>query len=155
MSKVAVAFLLVCLPLFSAGVAEERPNFTGTWKQDPQRSTPVDSSSGVSLNRIVHQDPELKVDAQTTDGGWPFIGGVFNHQAYRTDGEEQQGTSRWTTVSWHGPALVLMTVQKKDSRITFTRETWTLSEDGKALTKSRRTVSPEGVTEQTLVFEKQ
>lgn len=48
-----------------------------------------------------------------------------------------------------------MTVQRKGGKVTFTRETWTLSDEGKTLTKSRRVVSPQGVTEQTLVFEKQ
>ncbi len=154
MRRITLVCLLVGLPLFVINAAEEKPNFTGNWKQDTQRSTPVDSSGRVHVNWIEHQDPNLKVFTSTTADAGPFSGGAYSSWIYRTDGKEQESASAWTTVSWQGPALLLLAVQKKGSKVTFTRETWTLSDEGKTLTKTRRIVGPEGVTHQTLVFEK-
>ena len=155
MRRIIYIFLVTSFLLFVAGAAEEKPNFSGTWQQDNRRSTPIGSPGSVSVNRIEHQDPNLKVFTQTTTDTGPFSGGAYSSRAHRTDGKEQETSSGWTTVGWQGPALVFLTVQKKGSKVTFTREIWLLSDEGKTLTETRRIVSPEGVTHQTLVFEKQ
>jgi len=46
-------------------------------------------------------------------------------------------------------------VDKKNCSVTVTRETWTLSDAGKTLTKTRRVIGPDGLTEQKSVLEKQ
>ncbi len=151
--------LTMCPLLVAAACAEERPNFTGTWKQ-------VGALDRTHIDKIEHQDPSLKVVTtirETPTGPSslqrPLVS-LFHEMTHRTDGTEeasksQQGRERWTTVYWQGPALVFQTVDKKDCHVTVTRVTWTLSEDGKTLTKAQRVIRPDGLAEQKFVFEKQ
>jgi len=126
---------------------QQRPNFTGTWKEV--------KPGWVQIEKIEHQDPYLK---KVTEGrGTVFgFGGKWE---YRTDGDEHaeniEGWQRWSTVYWQGPALVFQHVEKVGYRVTFTRESWTLSDNGQTLTKARRIVNMDGVREGTDTFQKQ
>jgi hypothetical protein len=57
-------------------------------------------------------------------------------------------------VNWHGQALLFLTTEKEKTGTIETRETWTLSADGKTLTKVRTSHGPRGDTEQKFVLEK-
>jgi hypothetical protein len=108
--------------------------------------------------KIEHQDPKLEVNSTSTSY---VLGGSFGGGAasYTTDGVEKaikdSGTEWWTTVNWQGSALVFQRVAKSGYRVTVTREAWTLSDDGRTLTKNRRTINMDGVTENTQVYQKQ
>jgi hypothetical protein len=149
----------MCLLFVAAAFADDKSNFTGTWKQ-------VGSPDRTYIDKIEHQGPNLK--AVTTIADTPAkpsslqrpLAGPFLEKTYSTDGTEQtskdkQGRERWTTVFWQGPALVFLIVDKKDYRVTVTRETWTLSDAGKTLTKTRRVIGPDGLTQHESVLDKQ
>ncbi len=149
-------FLFAFLLGATAG-AQPKPNFTGTWKQDNSKSTVRPGSTLQYANRIEHQDPKLKVTTILSGGDRPES--TYSRD-YLTDGTEAKSADRegdqfTTTVKWEGTALVFETVEKENTATLTTRETWTLSDDGKVLTKKRHTTGPRGDSDQTYVLVKQ
>jgi len=65
------------------------------------------------------------------------------------------GDEAMTTAKWKGNALVIVTTIKEPDGAVETRERWTLSADGKTLTKQRHSHGPKGDRDETLVLEKQ
>ena len=81
-------------------------------------------------------------------------------RTYTTDGKPNESSDRegdkfTTTVKWDGNTLVFETTEKEQTRTLGTREIWTISDDGKTLTKKRHSSGPRGDTDQTYVLEKQ
>ena len=150
---------LVLPVLFCAGLvrAEDKPNFSGTWKQNNEKSKLNRPSTLKSyVNKIEHKDPNLKV-VTTLVGD---RGEYTYERSYTTGGKEQvtkdrEGDEFHTTVKWEGKTLVFETSEVERERKLTTTEKWTLSEDGKTLTKVRRTSGPRGDLENTYVLEKQ
>jgi hypothetical protein len=141
---------IVVLSVVSAS-AQERPDFTGTWQQD------TGSPTSVNVETIVLNGPEIKIDSRGSEG--PFGSWWSLDRSYRIDGTERyRATGRresWVTVNWQGVVLVFQWVIRDGLRVTVTRETWSLSDDGKTLTKLKRTISPEKVDDQKSVFRRQ
>ncbi len=146
--------LSACLLFAPFAAAQDMPNFTGTWKD-------VESSPTFErTHTIEHQDPNLKISTRTRRSGGRLGSGMYLDCSHTIDGSERTTPSdlcgaSWATVRWQGSALVFLPVTKRDRSVTFTRETWTLSDDGGTLTKSRYSISPSRVTARTFVFEKQ
>jgi len=150
--KTCAAALMATLFCVAAMASDEKPNFTGVWKLGEGASTTVDN--------IEHQDPNLKIAFKSQFTAGSMAGGFSGTESYTTDGVERtsktgSGRESWATVNWHGPSLALLRVVKDGYRVTVTRETWTLSQDGHTLTKNRRTIDMDGVTENSQVFRKQ
>jgi hypothetical protein len=150
--RTCAAALMATLFCVAALASEEKPNFTGVWKLGEGSSTLVDN--------IEHQYPELKIAFKSQYTAGSILGGLSGTESYTTDGVERttkasNGRESWTTVNWQGPSLVILRVVKEGYHVTVTRETWTLSQDGGTLTKNRRTINMDGVTENTQVFQKQ
>ena len=61
----------------------------------------------------------------------------------------------WTSVYWQESSLIIQSVRKEGYRVTVTREMYTLSDGGNTLTKVRRAVNMDGVTETTTVLHRQ
>ncbi len=143
---------LVAFFVVSVG-AQERPDFTGTWKAD------TGSSRDRNIDKVTQQGSELQITRSISSGSGPLGGFYTTHYTYHFDGAEeykQNGLSAsWTTANWQGSALVLLTVSREGSRVTVRREAWTLSDDGKTLTEARRIIRPDRVTEAKLVFHRQ
>jgi hypothetical protein len=149
--KVGAAFLIITL--FAAVPAfGENPNFTGVWKRG--------GTGNVTTYSIDHQDPSLKIAFRSEFTGGPLSGGSSGSESYTVDGVEKAGKAAngreiWTTANWQGPSLVILRVVKDGYRVTVTREAWSLSEDGRTLTRSRRTINMDGVAENAEAFQKQ
>src|SRR5690242_9781375 len=113
-------------------VAQTRPNFSGTWKQNMEK-TPTKSSW---LNKIEQQDATLKVTTTTVGDR----GERTYDRTYVIGKEEKtqdhEGDQFVTNVKWEGNALVFETVEKEHDSTLTSKEIWTVSEDGKTLTKS-------------------
>ena len=133
--------------------AQERPDFTGTWQED------TGSSTSVNIERIVQQGPEMKIDRRGSSTSGPVGAGWSGDSSYRTDGTELYMAAgrreSWLTVNWQGAVLVFQRVIRDGLRVTVRRESWTLSDDGNTLTKLRRTIDPEGVNNEKVVFHRQ
>jgi hypothetical protein len=148
MRSIGALWLILASAALTFG--QQRPNFTGTWKQ-------VDVRDGERTNRIEHNDPTIKV-MMATRGVAFALGG---EDQYRTDASEEvrtntaTGRQTWRTVYWQGSELIFQTIAKEGYRVSITRESWRLSEDGRTLTKARRTINMDGVHEETQTFQKQ
>jgi hypothetical protein len=152
---------LVTLTLLLAGAAsaQSHPNFSGTWRQDNSRSTIRPGSTINYSNRIVHEDPKLTVTTilgangdrkESTHSRDCVIGGK---PSVSSDREGDQFTN---TVKWEGDSLIFETEEKEKTATLTSREVWTLSLDGKTLTKKiHRTGGRGGDSDQTFVLEKQ
>ncbi len=153
----SLRLLSLTLTLALAAPAQTKPDFSGTWKQNNEKSTfRSDSTIQSYTNKIEHQDPRLKV---TTVRTGPRGESTFE-RSYTTDGKEQKTTDREgdefkSSVKWEGSTLVFETVEKERGNTITTRETWTLSADGKTLTKTIHRSGPRGESDQKYVLEKQ
>jgi hypothetical protein len=152
-------WLILTLLLAAPANAQTHPNFTGTWKQDNSKSTIRSGSTIQYSNKIDHQDPKLTVTTilgangsykESTNTRNYIIGGT---SATSSDKEGDQFTN---TVKWEGNSLVFETVEKEMAATLTSREVWSLSPDGKTLTKKiHRTGGQGGDSDQTFVLEKQ
>ena len=151
--------LVSALLLAGLAAAQTHPDLTGTWKQDDSRSTVRPGSTLKYTNKIDHQDPKL---SKTTILDYGGDRQPTNYTlTYTTDGtpstsSDREGDKITTTVKWEGKVLVFETGEKEKAGSLFTRETWTLSDDGKTLTKKiHRTGGRGGDSDQTFVLVKQ
>jgi hypothetical protein len=144
-----------------AGVmsGQTHPNFSGTWKQDNSRSTLRPGSTIQYSNEIEQQDSKLIVatilgangdrkestySREYTIGGEPIVS------------SDREGDQFTAAVKWEGDSLAFETVEKEKAATLTTREVWTLSGDGKELTKKiHRTGGRGGDSDQTYVLLKQ
>jgi len=148
-------FPLVLLTV-AFGMAQAKPNFSGTWKVNMAKSDfgalPAPDSR---TDKIMHEDPDLKVHvAQISQMG------EINYDAvYTTDGKEStnsiNGNVFKSTVKWDGDDLSLDTKGSFNGNDVTIKDRWTLSEDGKTITVQRHFSSTMGETDQKVVFEKQ
>lgn len=139
--------------------AQTHPNFTGTWKQDNSRSTIRPGSNIKYSNKIDHQDPKLAV---TTILG---ANGDFKERTYTREyvigdkpstSTDREGDQFTNTVKWEGDSLVFETLEKERAATLTSREVWSLSADGKTLTKKiHRSGGRGGDSDETFVLEKQ
>lgn len=137
--------------------AQPKPNFSGAWKQDNARSTFANLPAPISVTDIiVHKDPNIHL-TQTVVG--PQGESETSEHDFSTDGREESGKSRnyteKTAVQRDGSSLVFTNRRDYNGRIVVIREIWSLSQDGKTLTKQRITPGPKGEVKQTFVLEKQ
>jgi hypothetical protein len=151
------AFLGLLLPIAMAppGIcAQSNPDFSGTWKQSNERSTPR-RMGNVTL-KIDHRDPELTVATTILRGSASPRRAL---QQYSTDGKVSTSTGAdgdqfHTSIVWMGQSLVFMVEEHEDGRVLRSQETWTLIENGAALERVREPLSgsPDGAGKQTLIY---
>lgn len=139
-----------------ASLAAGKPNFSGDWKLNIDKSDfgPMPPPTSQSM-KVQHDDPNLKV---TTQRSGPQ-GDDTADAKYSTDGKETtntvQGQETKTTTTWDGDALVMNTkLDFQGNAITFNRK-WTLSTDGKSLTDNIHVTSPQGEFDLKQVYDKQ
>jgi hypothetical protein len=130
--------LLTMLLLVPPGICPAaNPDFSGTWKQGNERSTPA-RKGDVTLH-IDYRDSQLTVETTILR-----TSGAPQHalQHYTTDGKTSVSTGAdgdefHTAVIWRGPALVFSVEEHEDGRVILSQETWTLIENGAALERRR------------------
>jgi len=147
--------LLSILP--AAAGAQARPDFSGLWKQDNERSLP--KRNGDVTLRIEHRDPDLAVETTVTRG---TQGARHAVQRYTTGGKVSistgtDGDEFHTSVVWKEQSLVFGVEEHEDGRILLSRETWTLSENGAVLERVRESLdAPAGEAgKRTLIYVRQ
>lgn len=147
---------LAALACVVSAAAQSKPNFSGTWKLNLDKSDfgVLPPSSG-RTDVVDHQDPNIKVNVSDA--------AAQGQQDYTliltTDGQEATnhpgGLDMKSTANWEGSNLVVNTKLQFQGNDVGIKTTWTLSDDGKTLTESAHLTSPMGETDQKLVFEKQ
>jgi hypothetical protein len=113
------------------------PDFSGSWKQDNDRSQP--KRSGDVTLQIEHHDPELTVET-TISPDSPKSRRAM--QKYTTDGQVSVSTGAdgdkfHTSIEWKESSLVFSIEEHEDGRILLSQETWSLIENGTMLQRIR------------------
>lgn len=151
-------FLMVLAVLFAAtsATAFAKPNFTGEWKLDADKSNfgPMPPPDKFNLS-VKHTDPELEITTDQVD----MQGENKSTAKYKTDGSESVNQMRGMDVkskaSWDGDKLkIAAKLDVGGTEITLD-QTWILSEDGKTLTNALKINSPQGEFEISYVMKKQ
>jgi hypothetical protein len=142
-----VNLLLIVAMAFGLAAEASVTNFSGTWKQSNEQSSP--KRTGDVTLRIEHRDPELVVE--TTSKGL-----ITRHalQRYTTDGKESKSTGAdgdefHSMVIWNDGALAFDIVEIEDGKRLKSTEFWSLIDGGMTLKRVRRT---EKAGEQTLIY---
>ncbi len=150
-----LAFTLLCLTGIALG-GDGKPNFSGDWKMNPDRSSFGQLPRPAAYEReIDHREPVVRMTVrQSSQTGEQTIEAVV-----RTDGRETtnkyRGGEATTVAKWSGRDLELTTTREIEGGRAITRETWSLSEDGKTLTSITRMETPRGAFEIKMLLDKQ
>ncbi|HTQ57150.1 MAG TPA: hypothetical protein VMI94_21925 [Bryobacteraceae bacterium] len=141
---------------FALVPAQAKSDFSGTWKANTAKSDfgpmpPPDSM----VEKIVHQDPSLKVNVAQTGGQ-----GDENYDlVFTTDGKECAnsfgGNEFKTKMKWDGDDLVDDTTGSFGGTDFTTKDRWTLSDGGKTMTLTRHISTDGGDFDMKIVFDKQ
>ena len=151
-----LAALAVVLAASSVARSAPQPDFSGTWVQNMQKSgVKPGADLKAYTNRVEQRDGVLTVVSIVQRAS----GETTTERTYVFGKEERQtipnGATMISALTWKGAALVFETSAESGFISAGMTETWTLSADGRVLTKVRVTNSPLGENRQTFVLEKQ
>jgi hypothetical protein len=149
--------MMSALAIFATVVsAQDKPNFSGTWKMNANKSDfgPLPAPSAATRT-VEHTDPDMKIKStQTTDNGEQT-----SEVAYKTDGSEftmkRRNMEIKATGKWEGSKLVVKSKFEAQGMEISSAESWSLSADGKELHIITALGTPQGDFEMKLVMEKQ
>jgi len=132
--------------------AQTKPNFSGAWKMNREKSKFADGGPDAILIKIDHKEPALTEEwSMTTPEGERSFQGKYTTDGKETE-QEVMGRTAKTSAKWEGDALV---IEFKAADGFFKRKI-TLSADGKTMTKVVTHSEGGGdPVEDTVVFEKQ
>ena len=152
-----VTFAAIAGLVFVASLAaQSKPNFSGTWKLNVDKSDfGVLPPSNSRTDVVDHKDPNLKITV-ADDGAQ----GQQNYTLIMTtDGKEAVnkpgGLDMKSVATWDASKLVVSTKLQFQGSDVAIKTSWSLSDDGKTLTENAHLESPMGETDQKMVFEKQ
>jgi hypothetical protein len=161
-TQLLIAALVFCCAAFSE---TPRPDFSGTWKLNNGKSS-QDGPPDRDYVETIAQTPKTITVATKADGVTNLFDGTYPFTD-KPRVEKQGNAYRYTMVHWEGTTLIFE-VSDKDSKkdiakvIFYVRDSWTLSRDGKVLTRFRRTLDPSkdaagraNLADQRYVFDKQ
>jgi hypothetical protein len=137
-------------------IAADKPDFSGTWKMDPEKSVfgAVPPTTSMTLT-VDHRDPNISVHQVSTG---PEGDRDLTYK-YSTDGKETvsdyMGTAVKNKARWDGKAVVVNgSLDAGGTEVKLTSK-WTLSDDGKTFTDVVGISTPQGDLEITFVLVKQ
>jgi hypothetical protein len=154
--KFAFKSLLAVAAFSTLAMAADKPNFSGEWSLDVDKSNLGPMGGPVSMTqKIDHADPDMTVTRSTAGGPQ---GDQTVTLKYSTDGKETtnqlMGGPVKTIASWEGSALVVkMSADVNGQPIQIT-DHFTLSDDGKVMTDAEHVVLPQTELDITLVMNK-
>jgi hypothetical protein len=151
MKKMSLVLLLAGV-MGPSGICLPNADFSGTWKQSNERSTPA--RTGNVILQIDHRDPEITVETTILRGS---AAPRHASQHYTTDGKTSvatgvDGDEFHTSVVWSGQGLVFSVEEHEDGRIILSRETWALIENGTALERCRERSGTQDDGQQTIIY---
>jgi hypothetical protein len=149
----ALAASLAC----TGAQAQGKPNFSGTWKQNNAKSTVRSGPGSFSYtNGIVQEGALLEVTTIFSGSrGTSQFTDTYTIGGKSEVSKDREGDEIRTSVKWNGPALEFRRVEEEKGHQIVTNETWTLSRDGRVLTKIRHSSGPHGTYNDKYVLEKQ
>jgi hypothetical protein len=148
--RIAAAIAVCAL---TAVAAESRPNFSGSWKTNPEKSQFGPLPPNVLTWDIDHQDPKLTLSITYMSGGETRT--VVTK--YLTDGKEtvnKPGAVEIKSVAhWEVREVVIESHFDAGAGAVNVRERWSVSEDLATLTMQRTITGAQGNYEQKLVYD--
>lgn len=145
------AIALLTVVSLSSASAQEKANWTGTWKMVPAKSQFAGEGPSSLVIKLEVKDGAVSetFTVGTANGERGFSG------SYTTDGkvttQDVMGRTAKAFAKWDGEVLV---IDFKDERGGFARK-FTLSADGKTLTMAVHQTGDNGDRDETVVLEKQ
>lgn len=144
---------LVAVPALS--LAQAKPDFSGSWTLNQDKSDPAPARGGVASQMTIKQTPaQLSIDRTMAQG--------TQTAAYKLDGTESTNTigagEAKSKAMWEGPKLVITTQQMVQGRgggdpiNVEVKEVY--SRDGGTLTVERTQTTPMGAQTRKLVYDK-
>ncbi|SRR5258706_8830452 len=149
-----LTLVALLFPLTAADDA--RPNFSGEWKMNAEKSSFGQLPAPLAYHRhIDHKDPIIRMVArQSTQMGEQTVVSTMRTDGVQTTNPSRTGDTK-TIGRWQGRDLELTTTKQVEGGEAVTRETWSLSAEGRALTSNTSLRTPRGEFEVRVVFEKQ
>lgn len=122
--------ILILAAAAMAFPAKPKPNFTGTWELNPQKSDMGDAPATQVTVKIEHNEPVLKYSVKGTEGEEAFE----ESESFTLDGKPAQDSHGATvTAHWEGAALVIEGSDASGHPLFSARIT--LSDDGKTIVR--------------------
>jgi hypothetical protein len=149
--------LFVIAAAASLAMAADKPDFSGDWKMDVDKSVvpPPMPAPTAMTRKIDHKDPDLSVNESSSGPQ----GDMNLTLKYSTDGKETtnslMGNDVKSKAAWDGKVLVITSNANFGGADVKLTNKWTLSDDGKTLTDVQGIVAPQGEFEMTFVLVKQ
>jgi hypothetical protein len=150
--KTLLSTLFVITAAANMAVAGDKPDFSGKWKLDLEKSSFGAVPAPATMIRTVEQKgPDIAIDNALTG---PDMNLSFQYSA---DGKETtnsfMGSDFKSKANWDGKMLVIRNYLP-DGQLASTNK-WTLSDDGKTFTDVWSISSPDGNVEVKYVLVKQ
>jgi len=162
MKRTLFALAAVLAIVVTPALAQDKPNFSGTWVLDVAKSDFGPSPAPESMTlAIVHKDPSIKATSTQKSAE---MGEVKNERSITTDGKDnvnklnmgQMGEQNITSkTTWAGKTLVTSYSLDMQGTALAVKDTWDMSADGKTLTSTRVIGTPDGDFTLKMVFNKQ
>jgi hypothetical protein len=154
--KKLMSTLFVIAAAANMAVAGDKPDFSGSWKMDADKSVfgPMPPPTSMSC-KIDHKDPDLNI-VQSQSGAQGDQTMTFK---YSTDGKETtnslMGNDVKSKAAWDGKTLVVnSSLDAGGTQVKLTSK-YSLSDDGKTLTQALSISAPQGDFDLTYVLVKQ
>jgi len=156
MNKLTLLSLTIAVGFLSNGPAQAAPNLSGEWKLNAAKSVygPFPAPQ-LMIRRVKHSEPALSMSTYQK-GAQGELNSELN---YTTDGKpcvnKVRGGESRGAAKWDGDKLVIESSQEVQGATLKSRETWSLSADGKSLTIDGHVSLPQGEFDVKQVFDKQ
>jgi hypothetical protein len=154
--KKLMTTLFVIAAAANMAMAADKPDFSGNWKMDADKSTFGPMPPPTSLTaKIAHKDPDISIEV-TQSGAQ---GDQTSTMKYSTDGKEttnsMMGNDVKSKANWDGKTLVVVSNANFGGADVKLTNKFSLSEDGKTLTQALSISAPQGDFDLTYVLVKQ
>ena len=152
--------LLTGLLCALAGAAGVRPDFSGTWKLNNDKSTKDATPDRVYICEIHQKGNIVTVSTKATPvPAIAPIDGTFTANN-KLVVDKSFPHYHYTQTNWEGATFIIEIVDKESRKDTakvlgVSRESWVLSADGKTLTKFRQNAANGKTVDQKYTFDKQ
>ncbi len=157
MNRRTVLTLLAAASLTATlATAADKPDFSGTWKLNVDKSDfgPVPAPDKLE-RKITHTDPKLAVSSTSVSAQ----GEQKSEATYSTDGKEAVnklgGVDVKSVATWDGANLNIKYKREVQGMDINFLEVWTLAPDGKVLTIVNNLNTPQGDFALKMVMDKQ
>ena|ERR1700685_1327151 len=115
-----------------------RPNFTGIWKMNCERSTLRGAVPKQILMKIEHREPALIQQILFTDANGIEHRQIFTCQIGAETPNLIGGATLRSCARWQGAELVIESRMTTPDRASHFKDHWSLSNDGQTLTMAHR-----------------